>query len=139
MGWEPYTLDELRQLDGEQVWLHDFYKEKGEWKDIQIVEFTEDWKIFIDEYSLLEKRRYEESWLAFPAPKGFTWSDLTKYQRAAIAHVRPCRDCVYFSDNLSQHGTKPENKVHWCDRYEIVLDGGCTCGTFRRYRKEDGE
>ena len=82
---------------------------------------------------LLPEKDYGKTWLAYPAPPEEAFE---QHQRATMARLRPCRECTYFSDNLLEHGTKPEDKVHWCDRYEIVLDGSCTCSTFRRYRDE---
>lgn len=138
MGWEPYTLDELRQLDGEPIWAYNYQEETGEWGILRIVHLSKNWFIVVSgaQRGFGDKDTYGETWLAYPAPPEQT---LEQHQRATVARLRPCRECVYFSDNLSQHETKPDNKVHWCDRYEIVLDGGCTCGTFRRYRKENGE
>lgn len=137
MNWEPYTLDELRQLDGEPFWFYDCQEETGRWKVLKIFEFPGHWEISLDgwwgDMSAWDKTNYGKTWLAYPAPPEEAFE---QHQRATMARLRPCRECTYFSDNLLEHGTKPEDKVHWCDRYEIVLDGGCTCGTFKRYRDE---
>lgn len=107
---------------------------------LKIFEFPGHWEISLDgwwgDMSAWDKTNYGKTWLAYPAPPEEAFE---QHQRATMARLRPCRECTYFSDNLLEHGTKPEDKVHWCDRYEIVLDGSCTCGTFRRYRKEDEE
>ena len=72
MNWEPYTLDELRQLDGEPFWFYDCQEETGRWKVLKIFEFPGHWEISLDgwwgDMSAWDKTNYGKTWLAYPAP-----------------------------------------------------------------------
>lgn len=134
MSWKPFTLEELQQLDGESVWFYSIPDEKGEWGILRIIHLSKSWLIAVSgaQRGFGDKDTYGRTWLAYPAPPD---EEPTQHQLVTLAHIRPCRDCIYFSDNLPDLPTGPEDDLHWCDKHEIVLDGSCTCDRFKRYLK----
>lgn len=122
----PLTLDELREMDGQPVWVKSLINDKpGEWCILRVVQMSKTWFLACSgsEQVFGDKDTYGETWLAYAYPPDpidrsnwklcFTCRSCTSCKNSTWLETdlnSPCRRCY------GKNKYKPRNFCPDCGR-----------------------